>query len=168
MVWWGLKWCEVVVEWCGVLELTKVDFLFSSIDIHSFGIQWFRQTCVKQTFLALIQEFLTPGWKFWHQHRWWCWWQISGMSIKESFQVANRLFCTWFWLTMAQVTWENVKCDGFLRLGNLLLLLNEEEKIISLLIKAIFFNNPATWVRVHWKVLDYLIFQHISQVSSFT
>ena len=50
--------------WCEFLELTKVDFLFSSIDIHSFGIQWLRQTCAKQTFLALIQEFLTPSWKF--------------------------------------------------------------------------------------------------------
>ena len=27
------------LEWCGVLELTKVKFLFSSIDIHSFGDQ---------------------------------------------------------------------------------------------------------------------------------
>ena len=71
MVWWGLKWCGVVLI---------VDFLFSSIDIHSFGIQWFRKMCVKQTFLALFQNFLTPGWKFWHQHCWWCWWQISGMT----------------------------------------------------------------------------------------
>ena len=27
------------LEWCGVLELTKVKYLFSSIDIHSFGDQ---------------------------------------------------------------------------------------------------------------------------------
>ena len=38
----GVEWYKLVLwsglVWCGVLELTKVDFLFSSLDIHSFGI----------------------------------------------------------------------------------------------------------------------------------
>ena len=93
MLWWDLKWCGVV--WCGLLELTKVDFLFSSIDIHSFGIQWFRKMCVKQTFLALFQNFLTPGWKFWHKHCWWCWWQISGMCC----------CCYWCWCCYCCCHW---------------------------------------------------------------
>ena len=29
---------------------------------------------------TLIHTFLTPSWKFWHQHCWWCWWQIRGME----------------------------------------------------------------------------------------
>ena len=42
VMWSGVEWYILVLwsglVWCGVLELTKVDFLFSSLDIHSFGI----------------------------------------------------------------------------------------------------------------------------------
>ena len=35
--------------------------------------------CVYQN--TPIYKILTPGWNFWHLHRMWCMWQISGMAL---------------------------------------------------------------------------------------